>query len=215
MNSMKKFKVIIGFLFLFGIVYQTQAQRVDLSVDYGYQLGTKLNYGGSNYLKATDGGFFRGIAGFEVGGGGTMLELTYMKMNSELLIRDVIISPSEDRLSDLNMDWIHIGGNQYFDVGGDVTPFFGASAGVTIFSPKNENFNIVNRSLDSSTEFSFLIKGGVIFNVSDVVGIKVQADLMFPVSWGGYYYGWGGAFYSGGTTVMGAFSGGLVFTLGG
>lgn len=213
MSSIKKFKVL-GLIFLFALVYKAEAQRVDISLDYGYQMGTKLNYGSSNYVKATDGGFFRGIVGFELASE-TMLELTYMKMNSDLLVRDFFISPSEERLADLSMDWIHLGSNRYFDTGGDITPFLGLSAGVTIFTPKNENFDIVDRSLNSSTEFSFLIKGGAIFNVSDVVGIKFQADLMFPVSWGGYYYGYGGAFYSGGTTVMGAISGGLVFTLGG
>ena len=211
---MRRLKIIqlVIFLTLSAFVFQVQAQRMDLSVDYGYQLGTKLNYG-SNYLKATDGGFFRGIAGFEVGSG-TMLELTYMKMNTELLIRDALISPTEDRLSDLSMDWIHLGSNRYFDVSSDFTPFFGLSAGVTIFTPKNENTAITNRDLTSTTEFSFALKGGVIFNLSDVVGIKIQADLMFPVSWGGVYVnGFGTTVYTSGTTVMGAFSGGLVFTI--
>ena len=213
---MRYLKIIqlVSFLTLSGFVFQAQAQRIDLSVDYGYQLGTKLNYGGSNYLKASDGGFFSGMVGLEVGNG-TMLELTYMNMQTDLLIRDVLASPTEDRLSDLVLDWIQIGGSRYFDTGSDITPFIGMSGGVTIFTPKNENFDIVNNSLPSSTQFSFLIKGGAIYNVSDVVGIKVQADLMFPVSWGGVYYGAFGSVYSGGTTVMGAFSAGLVFTLGG
>ncbi len=204
----------LGLVVLFAFVNESQAQRVDVSLDYGYQLGTKLNYGG-NYLKAKDGGFFRGIVGFEIANE-TMLELTYMKMNSELLIRDFVISPSEDRLSDLSMDWIHIGSNRYFDSGGDIIPFFGISMGATIFTPKNENRTITSRDLASSTEFSFALKGGVIFELSDVVGIKLQGDLMFPVSWGGIYVnGWGGGVYTSGTTVMGAFTGGLVFTLGG
>jgi len=211
MRQLKIIQLVI-FLTLSAFVFQAQAQRIDLSVDYGYQLGTKLNYG-SNYLKAADGGFFRGIAGFEVGSG-TMLELTYMKMDTELLIRDILISPSEDRLSDLSMDWIHIGSSRYFDSSSDLTPFFGLSAGVTIFTPKNENPAITNRNLASTTEFSFALKGGVIFNLSDVVGIKIQGDLMFPVSWGGVYVnGFGGGVYTSGTTVMGAFSGGLVFTI--
>jgi hypothetical protein len=211
---MKQLKIfqIVSFIALSAFLFRAQAQRIDLSVDYGYQLGTKLKYG-SNYLKASDGGFFRGIAGFEVGYG-TMLELTYMKMNTDLLIRDVLISPTEDRLADLAMDWIHLGSTRYFDSASDLTPFFGVSAGVTIFTPKNENPAITNRNLSSTTEFSFALKGGVIFNLSDVVGIKIQGDLMFPVSWGGLYVnGFGTGVYASGTTVMGAFSGGLVFTL--
>ena len=212
----KRLKIFqfVSFLALFAFVFQVQAQRIDLSVDYGYQMGTKLKYGSNNYLKASDGGFFRGIAGFEVGNS-TMLELTYMKMTTDLLIKDVFISQTEERLADLSMDWIHLGSNRYFDSASDLTPFFGVSAGVTIFTPKNENQAITNRDLSSTTEFSFALKGGVIFNLSDVVGIKIQGDLMFPVSWGGVYItGSGTGVYSSGTTVMGAFSGGLVFTIG-
>lgn len=211
---MKQIKTIqiVSFIALSAFLFQAQAQRIDLSLDYGYQLGTKLKYG-SNYLKASDGGFFRGIAGFEVGNG-TMLELTYMKMNADFLIRDVLISPNEGRLADLSMDWIHLGSTQYFDSLSDITPFFGISAGATIFTPKNENRDITSRDLSSTTEFSFALKGGVIFNLSDVIGIKIQGDLMFPVSWGGVYVnGFGGGVYASGTTVMGAFTGGLVFTI--
>lgn len=212
MTLLTNYRLPLILLLFTGAFFQSNAQNIDLSVDYGYQLGTKLNYG-SNYLKASDGGFFRGIAGFEVGSG-TMLELTYMKMDTELLIRDILFSPTEDRLSDLSMDWIHFGSNKYFDVSSDFTPFFGLSAGVTIFTPKNENTSITNRDLPSTTEFSFALKGGVIFNLSDVVGIKIQADLMFPVSWGGVYTsGFGTTVYTSGTTVMGAFTGGLVFTI--
>jgi len=142
MTLLTNYRLPLILLLFTGAFFQSNAQNIDLSVDYGYQLGTKLNYG-SNYLKAADGGFFRGIAGFEVGSG-TMLELTYMKMDTELLIRDILISPSEDRLSDLSMDWIHIGSSRYFDSSSDLTPFFGLSAGVTIFTPKNENPAITN-----------------------------------------------------------------------
>ncbi|WP_297797423.1 hypothetical protein [uncultured Eudoraea sp.] len=96
-----------------------------------------LKYG-SNYLKASDGAFFRGIAGFEAGSS-TIPELTYIKMNADFLIRGVLISPTEDRLADLSMNWIHLGSTQYFD------------------------------------------------SLCDVTGIKIQGDLMFPVSWGGVY----------------------------
>ena len=166
---MKQLKIfqIVSFIALSAFLFRAQAQRIDLSVDYGYQLGTKLKYG-SNYLKASDGGFFRGIAGFELGYD-TMLELTYMKMNTDLLIRDILISPTEDRLADLSMDWIHLGSTRYFDSANDLTPFFGVSAGVTIFTPKNETLDITSRNLSSTKEFSFALNGGVIFNLSDVV----------------------------------------------
>ncbi|WP_297695914.1 hypothetical protein [uncultured Eudoraea sp.] len=127
-----------------------------------------LKYG-SNYLKASDGAFFRGIAGFEADSS-TIPELTYINMNADFLIRGVLISPTEDRLADLSMDWIHIGSTQYFD------------------------------------------------SLCDVTGIKIQGDLLFPVSWVGVYVGGGPGGIGGGvavssTTIMGGLKGGLVLTL--
>ncbi len=65
MTLLTNYRLPLILLLFTGFFFQSNAQDIDLSVDYGYQLGTKLNYG-SNYLKASDGGFFRGIAGFEV-----------------------------------------------------------------------------------------------------------------------------------------------------
>ena len=48
---MKQLKIfqIVSFIALSAFLFPAQAQRIDLSVDYGYQLGTKLKYG-SNFL---------------------------------------------------------------------------------------------------------------------------------------------------------------------
>ena len=204
------------FLFLSAFVYQVKAQRIDLSAGYGYQFGTKLNYGG-NYLKAGDGGYLTATLGIETASD-LMAEVTYMRMDTELFIRDFLISPSEQQLADLTMDWIQLGATNYFNSGSELTPFFGGTAGVVILSPKNENTDITTGRLNSTTKFSFTFKGGVIFNVSDVVGIKIQGDLLFPVSWGGVYVGGGPGGVGGGvavssTTIMGGLKGGLVFTL--
>ena len=55
--------------------------------------------------------------------------------------------------------------------------------------------------------------------ISEVVGINLQGNLLFPVEWGGVYVGGGTGGVSGGasvstTTVIGGFSGGLIFRLG-
>ncbi|UCD61964.1 MAG: hypothetical protein JSV59_05210 [Flavobacteriaceae bacterium] len=215
---MKQLKIFqfVSFLALFALVFQVQAQHIDLSVDYGYQFGTKLKYGG-NYLKAGDGGYLTASLGIETAPD-LMAEVTYMRMDTELFIRDFVISPNEQRLADLTMDWIQLGATNYFSTAGEMTPFFGGTAGVVILSPNNENADITTRRLNSTTEFAFSFKGGVIFNVSDVVGIKIQGDLLFPVSWGGVYVGGGPGGIGGGvavssTTIMGGLKGGLVFTL--
>jgi hypothetical protein len=215
MTLLKNYCLSLILLLFTGFFFQSNAQDIDLSVDYGYQFGTKLNYG-SNYLKASDGAYLTATIGFETRGD-VMAELTYKRMDTELLIRDFVISPNEQRLADLTMDWIQVGATNYFDTGDAITPFFGGTAGVVILSPKNENTAITTRSLNSTTEFAFTFKGGMIIELSDVVGIKIQGDLMFPVSWGGVYVGGGPGGVGGGvtvssTTIMGGLSGGLVFS---
>ena len=215
MTLLKNYCLSLILLLFTGFFFQSNAQDIDLSVDYGYQFGTKLNYG-SNYLKSGDGAYLTATIGFETRGD-VMAELTYKRMHTELLIRDFVISPNEQRLADLTMDWIQVGATNYFDTGDAITPFFGGTAGVVILSPKNENTAITTRSLNSTTEFAFTFKGGMIIELSDVVGIKIQGDLMFPVSWGGVYVGGGPGGVGGGvtvssTTIMGGLSGGLVFS---
>ena len=55
---------------------------------------------------------------------------------------------------------------------------------------------------------------------SEVVGINLQGNLLFPVEWGGVFVGGGTGGISTGasvgtTTILAGFSGGLVFKLGG
>jgi hypothetical protein len=210
-------KIRIALGILLSLVFMTwgHSQAIEITPTYGYQLGGKLSYG-SNYLKADDSGMFGITLGYEVRSD-YMVEVSYINMSTELRIRDRLASPTESRLSDLNVDWFMLGGTRYF--GNDqVKPFFGGQLGLSIFSPKNVDNDIAPNGLDSITKFSFGFKGGVVVMLSEVVGINLQGNLLFPVQWGGFYVGAGtGGISSGvntGTTiVMGGFSGGLVFRL--
>lgn len=192
------------------------SQAIEITPTYGYQFGTKLNYG-SNYIKLSDSGMFGISLGYEVRSD-YMVEVSYLNMGTELRIRDRIASPSESRLSDLNVDWFMLGGTRYF--GNDrVKPFFGGQLGLSVFSPKNVNSSIAPNGLNSVTKFSFGFKGGVVVMLSERVGLNFQGNLLFPVEWGGFYVGAGTGGISSGvnvgsTVVMGGFSGGLVFRLG-
>ncbi|MDX1332999.1 MAG: outer membrane beta-barrel protein [Robiginitalea sp.] len=198
-------------------IFRMQAQAIELTPTYGYQFGAKANYGANNYLKVDDSGMFGITLGYEVRSD-YMLEATYINIGTELRIRDRIASPSESRLSDLNVDWFMVGGTRYF--GNDqVKPFFGGQLGLSVYSTKNVDRDIAPNGLDSATKFSFGFKGGVVVMLSEVVGINLQGNLLFPVQWGGFYVGAGTGGISTGintgtTIVMGGFSGGLVFRLG-
>lgn len=186
-------------------------QSIEITPSYGYQFGAKLGYG-PNYLKIEDSGQFGITLGVETYSG-LMAEFTYINMSSELRLRDVVFAPVETRLADLNIDWFLIGATRYFKQG-KVKPFAGAGLGLVVVSPKNENLEIIENSLNSSTKFAFNFKAGVNIMFSEVVGLKLQGDLFFPVNWAGVYVGPGGAGISTGSTViLGGFSGGLVFRI--
>ena len=186
-------------------------QVIELTPSYGYQFGAKLGYG-PNYLKMSSSDQFGITLGVETYSG-LMAEFSYINMSSELRIRDIIYSPFESKLSDLNVDWFLLGATRYFK-DDKVKPFAGGGLGLVVVSPKNENREIIDNNLNSTTRFAFNFKAGVNIMFSDVVGLNLQGNLFFPVNWAGVYIGPGGAGISTGSTViLGSISGGLVFRL--
>lgn len=198
-----------------GITAGSWAQSVEITPSYGVQFGTKLNYG-QNYIKFADSDQWGLAVGYEVDYG-TLVEISYLRHETELLIRDVFIAPSEKRAADINADWVQLGVMKYFS-DAEVRPFVGGAIGLVFLSPENENPEVVDGSLPNSTEFEFSFKAGINIMFSDVVGLNLQGNLLFPVSWGGVYVaggpgGVGGGVSVSGTTIVGGFSGGLVFRL--
>jgi len=211
-----KIKRILFTLLALASITLVQAQAIEITPTYGYQFGGRLNYG-PNYIKLDNSGMFGITLGYEVRSD-YMVEVSYLNMGTELRIRDRIASPTESRLSDMNVDWFMLGGTRYF--GNDrVKPFFGGQLGLSVFSPKNVNRDIAPNGLNNATRFSFGFKGGVVAMLSERVGINLQGNLLFPVEWAGFYVAAGTGGISSGvnvgsTIVMGGFSGGLVFRLG-
>ena len=207
-------KILVATLLL--VAFGMKAQTIEITPSYGYQLGTKLNYG-PNFIRMDDGSQFGIVLGVETLNE-LMAEITYIRQEAALSILDFVISPQESFLADATADWIQVGAIQYFqdDV---VRPYAGGGLGVVIFTTNNENLDILTRPLDNQTVFSFHFKGGVNIMFSEVVGLNLQAAILLPVSWGGVFVGAGPGGPSGGvsinsTTIAGAFSGGLVFRLG-
>ncbi len=213
MKSTLRVALVLSLLFAY---VNGQSQSLEIIPSYGYQFGTKLNYG-PNYLKATDSDQF----GLSVAYGlddNMKIGLSYTRMGTELRIRDRIVSPAESRLSDLNFDWFQLGATRYFQTG-KVRPFGGGGLGFVVISPQDVNRLIAPRGLDSTTRFAFSFKGGVNIMFSERVGLNLQGNLFLPIEWGGVYVGGGPGGISTGvsagtTTIMGGFSAGLVFLLG-
>jgi hypothetical protein len=196
--------------------FSGQSQSVEIIPSYGYQFGSKLKYN-NNYLKAKDSDQYGISVGFEVDDD-LFAGLSYTRMSTELRIRDRIVSPTEDRLSDLGLDWFMVGAKRYFQ-SGKVRPFAGGGLGLLVISPKNVNTTIATNGLSSTTRFALDFKAGVNIMFSDRVGLNFQGNLYLPIRWGGVYIAGGTGGVSSGvsagvTTVMGSVSGGLVFMLG-
>ncbi|MCJ7468422.1 MAG: hypothetical protein MUO53_17215 [Maribacter sp.] len=213
MNTKLKGLLLVWLLLTY---FNVQSQTVEIIPSYGYQFGTKLNYG-NNYIKATDSDEFGISLGVEMAPN-YMAGVSYKHQGTEMLIRDRIVSPTEDRLSDLAMDWIQLEATRYLK-NDKIKPFVGAGVGMVIFSPSNENSAIVSNDLSSTTRLAFSLKGGINIMFTDRVGLNLQGDLLFPVEWGGIYVAAGSGGVSSGasvssTTIIGGFSGGLVFRIG-
>ena len=211
---MKNIVFILGISLVLSL--SANAQSFEIKPSYGYQFGSKLNYG-ANYIKIKDSDQFGISMGYEVYDD-FVVELTYTRMSTDLRIRDFIVAPSETYLSDLNADWFFLGTTRYFNTE-VVKPFIGGGVGFVVLTPDNENQDLAEPgrsfSLSSSTRFAFSFKGGVNFMITESVGINLQGNLYFPVNWGGVYVGPGGvAVSTGSTVILGGFSGGLVFRLG-
>jgi len=212
-----KTKLLFLFAFTFICATTSWSQIIEITPTYGYQFGSKLNYGANNYLKISSSDQFGITLGVEADDD-MMVELSYIHHSTELRIRDIFISPTESRLTDVYADWIMIGVKRYFG-DGMVKPFFGGSLGVVFLSNDNVNYDIVNYNIDNNSKFAFSFKGGVNIMFSESVGLNLQGGLMVPVTWGGVYVGGGsGGGYGGvsvsGSTIIGYVSGGLVFRLG-
>jgi len=141
-----------------------------------------------------------------------------MRHSTKLNIRDVIISPSSNKLSGLNADWILVGASRYFRED-NVRPFAGLGMGLVFLTPHEENFNIISRSLDSETNFTFTFKAGANIMLNDSIGINLQFNMFLPIEWGGVYVGGGSGGVSGGvsasgSTIIAGVSGGLIFRFG-
>ena len=214
-----RFTLILALIAFCLVPQMTKAQKVELTPLYGYQLGAKLNYPGG-FLRLDDGDQY-GIALTVNTINDIGIEFWWMRQDAEMTIRDNIFVPFETRVSDMAVDWFQIGGMRYLDLPNEkIRPFGGVSLGLAVFTPSNPNLDLVDRSLGSTTRFSFAINGGVKIMMSERIGLRLQGQLLVPVEWGGIYIGIGSGGPStgaslGSTILMGAFSGGIVIGLGG
>ena len=198
----KSFAIAVFIIF---ISLDTYAQKVEITPQYGYQVGSKYNYYGG-YLKfhgSDQYGLTFGINATD----DVTIEFMWAQQNSKVSVKDAIYYPQETEVTDMQANHYQLGGIHMFGYS-DARPFAGISAGWSTWSPEDSVFG-------SNTTFTLGLTGGLKYFFSDRIGLRLQGQLLMPINWGGFYGGTGG----GGVTVGGSilqlnFSGGLIIGLG-
>ncbi len=181
------------------------AQKVEITPQYGYQVGAKYNYyGGYVKLKSAD------QYGLTFGVNATddiTVEFMWAQQNSNIRIKDFQFYPRETALTDVVVNHYQIGAIHMFGYS-EARPFLGLSAGWSTFNPDIDLY-------DSTTTFTLGLSGGLKYFFTDRIGIRIQSQLLMPVSWGGVYISSGGGGVSAGGSILQLnFSGGLIIGLG-
>ncbi|MEL4454712.1 hypothetical protein [Lutimonas vermicola] len=185
--------------------HSVSAQKVEITPHYGYQVGAKYNYyGGYLKLKSSEQyGLTFGINATD----DITLEFMWAQQNSNVRIKDFQFYPNETELTDVVVNHYQLGAIHMFGYN-EARPFIGLSAGWSSFNPDIDLY-------DGTTTFTLGISGGLKYFFSNRIGIRIQSQLLMPVSWGGVYIGGGGGgVTAGGSILQLNFSGGLIVGLG-
>ena len=183
----------------------TYAQKVEITPQYGYQIGAKYNYYGG-YLKIKDSDQYGVTVGINPSDD-ISVEFMWAQQNTSMGIKDYIGYPQETELSDIVVNHYQIGAIHMFGYS-DARPYAGLSAGWSTWNPTEDRFN-------STTTFTMGLSGGLKYFFNDHIGIRLQSQLLMPVSWGGVYIGnGGGGVTTGGSVLQLNFSGGIIIGLG-
>jgi hypothetical protein len=178
---MKKLLLFTGiFLFALGAKAQNQGD-IGLNLYGGYTFDDEIS--GAGAVLEIPGGFQYGLGAEYYIRPTKSIELKYLGMGSEMTLNSI---KDGQRKGDSNINYILIGGNNYFPTKNpSLKPFLGLDLGV----------GWVNGDNESHTGFAWDFKAGVRIQASDVVAVKLQG--YFQTIWASYgsdvyyYPGWG------------------------
>lgn len=187
-------RIILSFLVTFMITGFTTAQEIRLNAFTKYVFDDKVDsYNSStSYFEGTiEGGFQWGL-GLEYMAHPTKgIELKYLRQEAQVPMQ-YYLNGQNNKTFDVDINYVLLGGNNYFKTGGKVEPYGGLSLGMAIFKLKNPEASATD---DSAIKFAWELKLGTNIWLSDKVGLKLQADVASAVqsAGGGLYFGTGGA----------------------
>lgn len=187
-------RIILSFLVTIMVAGLTTAQEIRLNAFSKYVFDDKVDsyYSNTSYFEGKiEGGFQWGL-GLEYMAHPTKgIELKYLRQEAQVPM-NYYLNGIKTKTFDVDINYVLIGGNNYFKTGGKVEPYGGLGLGMVIFKIQNPEASSTD---DSAIKFAWELKLGTNIWVSEKVGIKLQADLASAVqsAGGGLYFGTGGA----------------------
>jgi opacity protein-like surface antigen len=187
-------KIIIGIFLIAGLTSLATAQHIRLNGYAAYVFDDKIDsyYDQNNqYYGQINGGFQWG-AGLEyLVSPSKGIELKYLRRDAVAPMhyyKNSLIQQNKN--FDIALNYVLVGGNNYFQTGGKVEPYAGASLGMCIITLKNVEAGNDNQA----TKFAWGVKLGTNIWATEKVGIKLQVDLISAVqsAGGSLYFGTGG-----------------------
>jgi opacity protein-like surface antigen len=175
---MKNYKLLlIAFLFSAGMMAQDRGSVV-LDVYGSYVFSNRVNF---DYGHVTIGDGFQYGAGLEFfPQKSSAIEIKYLRIDPTFKVD--VPGNIDDRKGNGAINYILLGGNHYFDNGGNAVPYFGGGIGMGIVEgPYGGN----------DTNFAWELKGGVKIKTASIVSVSLQASLQSMIAPAGTDTYWG------------------------
>jgi opacity protein-like surface antigen len=222
MKRIQLFSIITVLLLTVGLSEVGYAQK-QLRLNAYSSYACDDNHVGSMYYY--DNSYYEGSinGGLMYGGGLEMMvapskgiEIKYLRHDTQAMMNFYSGISTRPNNYDVAINYILLGGSNYFKVNEKVEPFAGGGIGMAIVSVQNPSPEI---SDPTQEKFAWNIKLGTNIWVNPKVALKLQAEMVSPVQafGGGFYVGTGGAgagITGGSTFYQFTFGGGLVFNVG-
>jgi opacity protein-like surface antigen len=173
---MKNYSLLfITFLFSASMMAQDRGSVVlDVHGTYTFSNNVNFDYG---HISVGD--------GFTYGAGleffpqkSSSVELKYLRLDTSMDVH----APGVNKSGNGAFNYILVGGNHYFDNGGNATPYLGGGIGMAITEGPYGG---------SDTNFAWEIKGGVKIKTASIVSISLQANLISTIAPAGTDTYWG------------------------
>jgi opacity protein-like surface antigen len=204
MSHLKNLQRLFPLLIVFAFAVPSLGQGVKLTAFGGYTIQDKV-YGYYGDMVISDGAHYGGMLTYEKSSN-LAIDLTYSHQSATFAVKDY--SSITNNLSGNysgSVSYLMIGSRVSRDFNAKVSPYGGFMLGAAIF-----------KSTVTSEDWKFAVgaKLGLVYHVSDKIGIMVQSQLMIPVQGIGIYFGTGGAGAgTSSTATQLGFTGGLEFKI--